>query len=323
MKALAAATARPAPVPSLNARAPELSGMVGRRGSVVGARIDDRAPIVAGLSGIWVAAGCAAVLLPGLTGVWLLGKASASSSSSSAAMVPPVAVAPAPERIAAVPPSPVEIEPLGHLPAMMPDTDVVAPAPAPGYRGAPRYFRHRRGDARRAALAAAAAAAAGGAPAAPATPGAPAPAGAAAASADEAPADSPDPSDKADKAEKAEKAEKADDGEKPADKPKKVVAEAAPEEPSTAPPRTLRELRSALARLQMRVGQCHQRFQIDGVADVKVAVNPSGTVESASLAGEFEGTPTGDCIVRLVSAASFPAFDGTESVHVSHSFSLE
>ena len=107
-----------------------------------------------------------------------------------------------------------------------------------------------------------------------------------------------------------------------AEKPKKAV-EAAPEEPSGAPPRTIKELRSALARLQNRVVACHQRFQVDGVADVRVAVNPSGTVESASLAGEFEGTPTGDCIVRLVSAASFPSFDGTESVKVSHSFSLE
>ena len=298
MKALAAATARPAPVPSLNARAPELSGMVGRRGSVVGARIDDRAPIVAGLSWIWVAAGCAAVLGPGLMGVWLLGKASGSSSSR-AALVQPVAAAP----IAFAPTRPVEIEPLVRLPAMMPPSDVAAPAPAPGYRGAPRYFRHRRGRA-----AAAAAAAAAGTPAAPGAPGAPA-----AASNDDDSADSTG----------SDKADKADDVEKPAEKPKKVVAEAAAEEPSTAPPRTLRELRSALARLQMRVGQCHQRFQVDGVADVKVAVNPSGTVESASLAGEFEGTPTGDCIVRLISAASFPSFDGTESVRVSHSFSLE
>ena len=90
-----------------------------------------------------------------------------------------------------------------------------------------------------------------------------------------------------------------------------------------AAPRTVKELRSALARLQNRVGRCHQRFQVDGVADVRVAVNPSGTVESASLAGEFEGTPTGDCIVRAVSAASFPTFDGTESVRVSHSFPLQ
>ena len=313
MKALAAATTRPAPVPSLNDRAPELSGMIGRRDSVVGARIDDRAPLTAGLSWMWLAAGCAAVLIPGLIGVSLLGR-----GSSEAAQLPravPAAVAEAP---AAAPP-PVEIEPLAHLQAVIADPK---PGPAAGSSpnlataepqgpivrgGVPRYYRHRRGRLSAAAMAALAAANA--------APGAPAPAGAAplapaASAADQAPADSPEPSDKAAEAEP------------PAEKPKKV-AEAAPEEPTGAPPRTVKELRSALARLQNRVVACHQRFQVDGVADVRVAVNPSGTVESASLAGEFEGTPTGDCIVRLLTAASFPSFDGTESVRVSHSFSLE
>ncbi len=135
----------------------------------------------------------------------------------------------------------------------------------------------------------------------------------AASAADQAPADSPEAADN----------KAAVQSDTPAaEKPKKAV-EAAPEEPTGAAPKTIKELRSALARLQNRVVACHQRFQVDGVADVRVAVNPSGTVESASLAGEFEGTPTGDCIVRLVSAASFPSFDGTESVKVSHSFSLE
>jgi hypothetical protein len=150
-----------------------------------------------------------------------------------------------------------------------------------------------------------------------ATPGA-ASAGAAAAAA--APANTADQAP-ADNAEGDKPAAQADTP-SAAEKPKKAV-EAASDEPSGTAPKTLKELRSALARLQNRVVACHQRFQVDGVADVRVAVNPSGTVESASLAGEFEGTPTGDCIVRLVSAASFPAFDGTESVKVSHSFSLE
>ena len=68
MKALAAAAARPAPVPTLQERGPELSGMIGGgRHSVVGVRIDDRAPFrrCARLSWTWLAAGCAAVLLPG------------------------------------------------------------------------------------------------------------------------------------------------------------------------------------------------------------------------------------------------------------------
>src|SRR5438045_1107672 len=71
MKALAAAaTARPTAAPPLRPRAPELSGMVGRRDSVVGARVVDRAPLWAGLSWLWMAAGCAAVFIPGLLGVW-------------------------------------------------------------------------------------------------------------------------------------------------------------------------------------------------------------------------------------------------------------
>ena len=202
---------------------------------------------------------------------------------------------------------------------MMPEPES-AVAPDPRAYPSGRYYHRRRGQSRRAAAAAAMAAMTGGPGGVPAAPGAgPAPGAAGAAapaggSADQGPAESPD------EAEAAEEAEKAP--EKAPEKPRRVV-EAAPDEPTTAPPRTVKELRSALARLQGRVVQCHQRFQVDGVADVKVAVNPSGTVESASLAGEFEGTPTGDCIMRAVSAASFPTFDGTESVRVSHSFPLE
>jgi hypothetical protein len=306
MRALAAAASRPAPVPTLQERGPELSGMVGGgRHSVVGARIADRArlsALSAGLSWTWLAAGCAAVLLPGLIGVWILVR----SSPAAAERTPVAVVAAAPVAVAEPPAPPVQIEPMARLPAMVPDTEPAAPA----VRGPVHYYRHRRyRGASPAALAAMAAASAAGA-----NPGAPAAAAPAASAADQAPADSPEAADN--------KAAAAQGDAPAAEKPKKAV-EAAPEEPTGAAPKTIKELRSALARLQNRVVACHQRFQVDGVADVRVAVNPSGTVESASLAGEFEGTPTGDCIVRLVSAASFPSFDGTESVKVSHSFSLE
>jgi cytochrome c556 len=309
MKALAAAASRPAPVPTLQERGPELSGMIGGgRHSVVGARIDDRAPLSAlsaGLSWTWLAAGCAAVLVPGLIGVWILARSSpAAAERTSVAVVAPAA---APVAVAEPPAPPVQIEPMARLPAMVPDTEPAAPAA----RGPVHYYRHRRyRGASPAALAAMAAASATGAN----TGAAGAAAAPAATAADQAPADSPEGADNTAAAQ----------GETPAaEKPKKAVEAAAPEEATGAAPKTLKELRSALARLQNRVVACHQRFQVDGVADVRVAVNPSGTVESASLAGEFEGTPTGDCIVRLVSAASFPSFDGTESVKVSHSFSLE
>jgi hypothetical protein len=251
--------------------------------------------------------GCAAVLLPGLVGVWILGRASAAPAAPNVAMVPRSVAA------TARPATPVEIEPLAHLPALMPDTEAAA---APEAKPAPggRYYYHRRRHGSRAAAAAAMAAMTGGGGPTPGAPGAGAPGAApagGASAADDAPADN-------------DQGETADEPDKAPEKPKRVAAaEEAPEEPTGAAPRTVKELRSALARLQGRVVQCHQRFQVDGVADVKVAVNPSGTVESASLAGEFEGTPTGDCIVRAVSAASFPTFDGTESVRVSHSFPLQ
>ena len=314
MKALAAAeTSRPPTAPPLRPRAPELSGIVGRRDSVVGARIDDRASLLAGLSWLWVSAGCAAVLVPGLIGVWLLARSSTSTAAPSTALAPPPVVAP---KVAASSAPTVEIEPLDHLRAMMPEPEAAAPAAEPKAYPGGRYYYHRRrgGQSRRAAAAALAAQTGGpgGAPSAPGAGGPPTGAGAAPSTnaADEGPAESP------------EQAEAADEPEKAPEKPRRVV-EAAPEEPTSAAPKTVKELRSALARLQGRVLQCHQRFEVDGVADVKVAVNPSGTVESASLAGEFEGTPTGDCIVRAVSAASFPTFDGTESVRVSHSFPLQ
>jgi hypothetical protein len=309
MKVLAAAAARPAPAPTLQERGPELSGMIGGgRHSVVGARIDDRAPLSAlsalsaAVSWTWLAAGCAAVLLPGLIGVWILARSSPAAAERTSVAV--VAPAPALGAVAEPPAPPVQIEPIARLPAMVPDSEPAAPA----VRGPVRYYRHRRyRGASPAALAAMAAASSSGAGSAAAPAAAPS-----ANAADQAPADSPEAADN----------KAAASAESSAEKPKKAV-EAAPEEAASAAPKTLKELRSALARLQNRVVACHQRFQVDGVADVRVAVNPSGTVESASLAGEFEGTPTGDCIVRLVSAASFPSFDGTESVKVSHSFSLE
>jgi hypothetical protein len=304
MKALAAA-ARPAPVPSLQERGPELSGMIGGgRHSVVGVRIHDRTPLSAGLSWTWLAAGCAAVLLPGLIGVWILVRSSpASAERTSVAMVAPAAASPVAE-----PPPPVQIEPMQRMPALVADPEPAAPAA----RGPVHYYRHRRVHGLSAAAIAAMTAANAATPATASAGAAPGAAAPAASAADQAPADSPEASEG-----------KAAQADTPAqEKPKRAV-EATPDEPAGAAPKTLKELRSALARLQNRVVACHQRFQVDGVADVRVAVNPSGTVESASLAGEFEGTPTGDCIVRLVTAASFPAFDGTESVKVSHSFSLE
>src|SRR5581483_11089072 len=68
-----AASARPAS-PAPRARASELSGIVGRRDSVVGMRVLEtpaRAPNRVSMQ--WLALGFAVVMAPGLAGVWYLG----------------------------------------------------------------------------------------------------------------------------------------------------------------------------------------------------------------------------------------------------------
>jgi hypothetical protein len=305
MRALAAASARSAAsTPSKRPQPPELSNMAGRRESVVGARVDETASGASRIAWLWTVVGCVSVLGPGLAGVWYLGHAAEGAAGAGGGPAGFIRTAAA----ASGGPS-VEIEPIAHQP--MPEP-VVAPGhpaakavepAAPSVR-ADKTPRHRAGEPRRAVVS-------GQGQEPPAAPGA-APAVVAAAA---TPEESEPAADKADKAEKADKVDKTEKAEK--------AAEPAPEEPAIGPPRIIKQLRAALARLQTKVYQCHSRFQVDGTADVRVSVSPSGTVESLSLLGDFEGTPTGDCIVRHLSAASFPSFDGTEPIRISHSFSLE
>jgi len=313
VKALAA-TARSAATPAQRARLSDLSGTVGRRESIVGMRVQETAPRAGGGTSLsWVALGCVAVLLPGLGGVWYLSRASAAPA--------PVAVAVAPT--VAAPGGTVEIKPIAHEPAAAREA---APAPAvqarKGAKGdmtqATTKLR-RSGDARRAATAEAASAATTD-DATRAAAGAGADDGAKVAKGAE-PGEAAGRGDgdrgSGKSADKSEAADKPDKSEKPAE-----TAEAEDDAP-TGSPKTVRRLQATLSKLEAKVDQCHNRFQVDGRADVKVLVSPSGTVESLLLKGEFEGTPTGDCIVRQLSAASFPSFDGSDAIRISHSFSLE
>jgi hypothetical protein len=308
VKALAA-TARSAAAPAQRARPSELSGTFARRDSIVGMRVQEAAPRAGGGTSLsWIALGCAAVLLPGLGGVWYLSRASAAPA--------PVAA----PTVAAALPSAVEIKPIAHEPAAH---EVAAP---------PSAVQPRRGTKGDGALAVAkrrhpsegkhaVAAEAGSAPEEAARPAGDSDNGgekvAKSAEAAESPGRSDGDRSNGKSAERAEGADKTDKPEKPAE-----TAEAEEDAP-TGSPKTVRRLQATLSKLEAKVDQCHNRFQVDGRADVKVLVSPSGTVESLLLKGEFEGTPTGDCIVRQLSAASFPSFDGSDAIRISHSFSLE
>jgi hypothetical protein len=78
----------------------------------------------------------------------------------------------------------------------------------------------------------------------------------------------------------------------------------------------------ALKALAPRVRRCFIKFQIPGKAQVRLVAAPTGGgAESLTVGGDFEGTPTGDCIAGEVGAASLPSFKGAP-VKVNHTYVL-
>src|SRR5262249_3528774 len=80
-------------------------------------------------------------------------------------------------------------------------------------------------------------------------------------------------------------------------------------------------IEAALNALTPRVRRCYFKFQIPGSAQVKLVATPSGSIESVAVAGDFEGTPTGDCVAAELAAATLPTFKGG-SLRLNHTFVL-
>jgi hypothetical protein len=78
--------------------------------------------------------------------------------------------------------------------------------------------------------------------------------------------------------------------------------------PRVAAPKA--QVEAALTALAPRVRRCFFKFQIPGRAQVGLVVNPTGEPESVTVSGDFEGTPTGQCIADEVAAATLPSFKG-------------
>jgi hypothetical protein len=62
-----------------------------------------------------------------------------------------------------------------------------------------------------------------------------------------------------------------------------------------------------------KIAACYSEFKMPGVAMVKVVIAQSGSVTSATVVGNFEGTPTGACVERAVETARFPPSDGVQT----------
>jgi len=80
-------------------------------------------------------------------------------------------------------------------------------------------------------------------------------------------------------------------------------------------------VKAGLTALAPRIRRCFYKFQIPGKAEVQLVATPAGVAESVSVTGDFEGTPTGDCIADQVSAASLPSFTGSP-VRMTYTYNL-
>jgi hypothetical protein len=87
----------------------------------------------------------------------------------------------------------------------------------------------------------------------------------------------------------------------------------APRKKVDAPPAhalTRSEIQSVMAGVQAKVSDCYRKFQVPGAADVKIAVGEDGSVTTVSVTGPVAGTPSGACVERAVSNATFPPSSG-------------
>jgi hypothetical protein len=262
--------------------ASELSGVVGRRDSVVGARVDRGGPLAGVPPWFWGVVGCLGVMAVGLGVFWYLTgpMGSVTASTSPAAKAPPLPVgAPAqgPEIVPMAAPSHLDrVEPVAE-----PTHAEKATARRPG--GAVGNNKPARGE-----------------------PGAQA-------------AEAAEPETVA--ARPIRKSEidsvvaKALDGES-GDGTRKAAAARASDEAADNP---ADRVDAALDELQPKVRECFHRFQIRGIAQVNLTVAPSGSVQSSALTGDFEGTPTGECVIKELASAALPPFKGGP-VRVTHQY---
>lgn len=91
--------------------------------------------------------------------------------------------------------------------------------------------------------------------------------------------------------------------------PKKEVKKA----PTTL---TKKQIATGMRKIRSRIGACYDKYQVEGVARVKLTITKAGKPTNISVAGKFFGTDTGACVKKAVGAARFPTFTGNEPTFV-------
>ncbi len=68
-------------------------------------------------------------------------------------------------------------------------------------------------------------------------------------------------------------------------------------------------IRKAMARVMPMIRSCYDKYGKNGLVKVKITIKPSGSAD-AVVVGNFNGTPTGFCVLGGVYKAVFPKFSG-------------
>lgn len=81
-----------------------------------------------------------------------------------------------------------------------------------------------------------------------------------------------------------------------------------PKEPELPAKLTASDLNRAMKKAGAEVNACFATYGVPGTANLVIEVGGDGVVKKVVLKGDFEDTPTGDCIVDAVKKTEFPKF---------------
>jgi len=88
------------------------------------------------------------------------------------------------------------------------------------------------------------------------------------------------------------------------DKPK-VEKPKEPELPARLSPA---DIQSSMHKARAEANACFTTYGVAGDEKVVIEISGDGLVKSAKLTGDFDDTPTGECILRAVKKTTFPKF---------------
>jgi len=82
------------------------------------------------------------------------------------------------------------------------------------------------------------------------------------------------------------------------------------------------DIQRGMAAIKGKVQACYARFDVPGMVNVTLSINPNGRVGTAQVTGKFFGTETGICVERAVKSARFPTFSGPAMSGIDYPFML-